>query len=51
MPLRPWRPGELDAACRRAGLRRVQRFGGPDFRPFNEADSDALLVVAQHGRA
>lgn len=46
MPLRPWRPGELDAACRRAGLARIERFGGLDFRPFDEAESDVLVIVA-----
>jgi len=45
-PLRPSRPGELDAACRRAGLARIERFGGLDFRPFDEAESDVLVIVA-----
>jgi SAM-dependent methyltransferase len=44
-PLRPYRPGEIMDSLRRGGLGHIELFGGLDFRPFDEAESDVLLVI------
>jgi len=45
--LRPWRPGELADACRRAGFADIQCHGDLAFATFDEGESDVLLLTAR----
>jgi len=45
--LRPYTRDEIAAACRTAGLDRIDCHAGPDFANFDEQASDTLMVIAQ----
>ena len=45
--LRPYTRGDLDAVLGEHGLRQVEHYAGMGFEPFDEAESDALVVVAR----
>jgi len=45
--LRPYTPQEITEACRAAGLGRVECYAGLNFAPFDERQSDTLMVVAR----
>lgn len=48
--LRPYTRDQIAAACRAAGLGRVDCYGGADFADFDERNSDALMVIARQER-
>ena len=45
--LRPYTRDEIAAACRTAGLDRIDCHAGPDFTNFDEQTSDTLMVLAR----
>ena len=47
--LRPYTRDEIAAACRTAGLGRIDCFAGPAFADFDEQQSDTLMLVARPG--
>jgi len=49
--LRPYTRDEIAAACRTAGLDRIDCHAGPAFDNFDEQTSDTLMVIAQAGGA
>lgn len=49
-PLRPYRPADIADSLRRGGLAHIEQFGGLDFRPFDETQSDVLLILAKPTR-
>lgn len=48
--LRPYKREEIAAACRTAGLARVDCYAGGTFADFDERNSDTLLLIAGQGR-
>jgi len=48
--LHPYKRQEIAAACRTAGLGKIDCYGGGTFADFDEQNSDTLLVLAQPGK-
>ena len=48
-PLRPYVRAEIEAALAAHGFGRIEAFGGMQFAPFDERQSDSLLLVARRG--
>jgi SAM-dependent methyltransferase len=46
-PLHPYTPAKIAAACRSAGLTRIDFFAGAAFAPFDERQSETVMVVAR----
>ena len=45
--LRPYAPDQVEAALRKHGLSAIERCGGATFEPFDEQQSDTLLILAR----